>query len=402
MSMSDAACRAAKAAEREYKLSDGGGLYLLVKPNGTRLWNQAYRFAGKQKKLSHGSYPTVSLADARRLRDEAKKLLASGVDPGANKRIQRLAAVTSAGDTFGGLAAEYLARIEDEGAAPATVSKNRWMLIDLAGPSLGTRPIADITPAEILVLLQQIERTGRRETARRLRSVIGTVFRLAVATLRAKDDPTLPLRGALKAPKVKHRAAITDEKRLGALLAAIDDYDGWPTLRCALQFAALTFARPGEVRGAVWDEMDIENAVWRIDGKRTKVRRPHDVPLSRQALDVLREVKEVARASTLVFPSIRSNKTPLSENAMNSALRRLGFTQDEMTAHGFRAAASSILNEKGFRPDVIEAALGHQEKNEIRRAYNRATYWPERIELMQAWADHLDSLKRIGDAAVAL
>jgi integrase len=400
--MSDAACRAAKAAEREYKLSDGGGLYLLVKPNGTRLWNQAYRFAGKQKKLSHGSYPTVSLADARRLRDEAKKLLASGVDPGANKRIQRLAAVTSAGDTFGGLAAEYLARIEDEGAAPATVSKNRWMLIDLAGPSLGTRPIADITPAEILVLLQQIERTGRRETARRLRSVIGTVFRLAVATLRAKDDPTLPLRGALKAPKVKHRAAITDEKRLGALLAAIDDYDGWPTLRCALQFAALTFARPGEVRGAVWDEMDIENAVWRIDGKRTKVRRPHDVPLSRQALDVLREVKEVARASTLVFPSIRSNKTPLSENAMNSALRRLGFTQDEMTAHGFRAAASSILNEKGFRPDVIEAALGHQEKNEIRRAYNRATYWPERIELMQAWADHLDSLKRIGDAAVAL
>jgi integrase len=391
--MSDTACRAAKAAEREYKLSDAGGLYLLVKPNGTRLWNQAYRFAGKQKKLSHGSYPTVSLADARRLRDEAKKLLASGVDPGANKRIQRLAAVTSAGDTFGSLAAEYLARIEDEGAAPATVSKNRWMLVDLAGPSLGTRPIADITPAEILVLLQQIERTGRRETARRLRSVIGTVFRLAVATLRAKDDPTLPLRGALKAPKVKHRAAITDEKQLGALLAAIDDYDGWPTLRCALQFAALTFARPGEVRGAVWEEIDIENAVWRIDGKRTKVRRPHDVPLSRQALDVLGEVKEVARASTLVFPSIRSNKTPLSENAMNSALRRLGFTQDEMTAHGFRAAASSILNEKGFRPDVIEAALGHQEKNEIRRAYNRATYWPERIELMEAWADHLDTLK---------
>jgi integrase len=176
-------------------------------------------------------------------------------------------------------------------------------------------------------------------------------------------------------------------------LASIDEYDGWPTLRCALQFAALTFTRPGEVRGAIWSEIDLDSAVWRIGAKRTKMRREHEVPLSRQALDVLREVKEVARASALVFPSIRSNTRPLSENGMNSALRRLGFTKDEMTSHGFRASASSILNEKGFRPDVIEAALGHQEKNEIRRAYNRATYWPERIELMQAWADHLDTLK---------
>lgn len=393
MPLSDTSCRAAKPADREYKLSDGGGLYLLVKPNGTRLWNQAYRFAGKQKKLSHGTYPLISLADARGLRDDAKRLLASGVDPGANKRAQRLEAGTSAGDTFGVIADEYLARLEDQGAAAATVTKNRWMLVDLAGPALGQRPISEITPAEILALLQQIERSGRRETARRLRSVIGTVFRLAVATLRAKDDPTQPLKGALKAPKVRHRAAITDEKKLGALLVAIDDYDGWPTLRCALQFAALTFTRPGEVRGATWDEIALDAAVWRIDGKRTKVRRPHEVPLSRQALDVLREVKEVARASKLVFPSIRSNVRPLSENAMNSALRRLGFTQDEMTAHGFRAAASSILNERGYRADVIEAALGHQEKNEIRRAYNHATYWPERIELMQAWADHLDSMK---------
>ncbi len=175
---------------------------------------------------------------------------------------------------------------------------------------------------------------------------------------------------------------------------AIDAYDGWPTLRSALQFTALTFARPGEVRGATWAEIDVEEAIWRINGTRTKVRRPHEVPLSRQALDVLREVKEVGRRSTLVFPSIRSNARPLSENAMNAALRRMGFTQDEMTAHGFRAAASSILNERGFRPDVIEAALGHQDQNEIRRAYNRASYWPERIELMQAWADCIDRLKR--------
>lgn len=328
------------------------------------------------------------------MRDEAKALLASGVDPGANKKAAKLSAVISAANTFGDIAEEYLQRIEDEGAAVSTVTKNRWLLADLAGPDLGTRPIADITPAEILALLQQIERSGRRETARRLRSMISTVFRFAVSTLRAKDDPTLLLRGALKAPKVQHRAAITDEKRLGALLASIDAYDGWPTLRCALQFTALTFARPGEVRGATWAEINIEEAVWLIDGVRTKVRRPHDVPLSRQALDVLREVKEVARKSTLVFPSIRSNARPLSENAMNAALRRMGFTQDEMTAHGFRAAASSILNEQGFRPDVIEAALGHQDQNEIRRAYNRASYWPERIELMQAWADCIDRLKR--------
>ena len=193
---------------------------------------------------------------------------------------------------------------------------------------------------------------------------------------------------------MQHRAAITDEKHLGALLVAIDAYDGWPTLRCALQFTALTFARPGEVRGATWAEIDVEEAIWRINGARSKVRRPHDVPLSRQALGVLRDVREVGRRSTLVFPSIRSNARPLSENAMNAALRRMGFTQDEMTAHGFRAAASSVLNERGFRPDVIEAALGHQDQNEIRRAYNRASYWPERIELMQAWADRLDQLRR--------
>ena len=394
MALTDTACRAAKGREADYKLSDGGGLYLLVKPSGARLWNQAYRFSGKQKKLSHGAYPVVSLAEARRLRDEAKTLLASGVDPGANKKAAKLTAVISATNTFGGIAGEYLQRIEDEGAAASTVAKNRWLLVDLAGPDLAARPIADISPAEILTLLQGIERSGRRETARRLRSLIGTVFRFAVSTLRAKDDPTLLLRGALKAPKVHHRAAITDEKRFGALLAAIDAYDGWPTLQAALQFTALTFARPGEIRGATWAEIDMEEAVWRIDGSRTKVRRPHDVPLSRQALAVLREVREVRRMSARVFPSIRSSARPLSENAMNAALRRMGFTQDEMTAHGFRAAASSILNERGFRPDVIEAALGDQDQNKIRRTYNRASYWQERTELMQAWADRIDQMKR--------
>lgn len=393
MPLTDTACRSAKGKDRDYKLSDGGGLYLLVKPSGARLWNQAYRFAGKQKKLSHGSYPLVSLAQARERRDEAKQLLASGVDPGANKKANKLAAAISAENTFGDLANEYLKRLKDGGAAASTIAKNRWMLVDLAGPDLGTRPIADITAAELLTLLRGIEDSGRRETARRLRSVIGGVFRLAIATLRATSDPTLVLRGALKTPIVKHRAAITDEKQLGALLVAIDAYDGWPTLRCALQFIALTFARPGEVRGATWDEIDVENAVWRIGARRTKMRRVHEVPLAKQAIAVLEETQRVARQSTLVFPSIRSNARPLSENAMNSALRRLGFTQSQMTAHGFRSAASSILNEHGIRPDVIEAALGHQDQNEIRRAYNRASYWPERVNLMQWWADHLDELR---------
>ncbi|HSI41409.1 MAG TPA: integrase arm-type DNA-binding domain-containing protein [Xanthobacteraceae bacterium] len=395
MALSDTACRTAKGRPREYKLSDGGGLYLLVKPNGARFWNQAYRYGGKQKKLSHGPYPILSLADARRLRDEAKKLLAAGLDPSSEKRSSKIARVSSTETTFGGVADEYLTRLEDEGAAPSTLAKCRWLLVDLAGPELGRRPIAEISPAEVLEVLQQVERSGRRETARRLRSVIGVVFRLAVSTLRAKDDPTHLLKGALKAPKVRHRAALTDPQKLGPLLIAIDEYDGWPTLRCALQFIALTFARPGEVRGAVWTEMDLERGVWHIEGARTKMRRPHDVPLSSQALAVLSEVRDVARASKLVFPSIRSAARPLSENAMNSAFRRMGFTQDEMTAHGFRSTASSILNERGVRSDVIEAALGHQERNEVRRAYNRATYWPERVQLMQDWADYLDTLKQV-------
>ena len=393
MALSETACRTAKGKEREYKLSDGGGLYLLVKPSGARLWNQAYRFAGKQKKLSHGGYPIVSLADARERREEAKRLLAAGIDPAANKKANKLAAVISAENTFASIAHEFLRRLEDGGAAPATVNKNRWMLVDLVGPMLGLRPVAEISSAELLVLLRAVEDSGRRETARRMRSVIGAVFRLAIATLRATSDPTQVLRGALKAPQVKHRAAITDETKLGALLASIDDYDGWRTLRCALQFIALTFARPGEVRGATWDEVDIENATWRIGAKRTKMRRVHEVPLSRQALEVLAETRQVARQSKLVFPSIRSSARPLSENAMNSALRRLGFKQEEMTAHGFRSSASSILNERGFRSDVIEAALGHQDQNDIRRAYNRASYWPERVDLMQWWADQLDTLK---------
>lgn len=393
MALTDLALRNAKPKEKAYKLFDGGGLHLVVNPNGSRLWRLAYRFAGKPKQLAFGPYPTTSLADARQKREDAKKLLLDGRDPSAARKLEKINAAISEGNTFECLAADYMERLAARDSAPATMAKTKWLLEGLAGPTLGKRPIAEITPVEILVLLQQVERSGRRETARRLRSTIGSVFRFAIATLRAQTDPTSALRDALERPKVKHRAALTDPKQLGGLLRAIDDYDGWPTLRSALLFTALTFARPGEVRGARWVEIDFDKAVWSIPEARMKMRRPHAVPLSRQALAVLNEIWPLTGQGDLIFPSIRSNKKLLSENAMNSALRRMGFTQDEMTSHGFRAAASSILNERGHSPDVIEAALGHLDQNEVRRAYNRATYWPERVALMQAWADMLDAFR---------
>lgn len=383
-----------KPANKPFKISDGGGLFILVQPHGAMLWRLKYRFLGKERTLSFGAYPIVSLADARGKRDAAKKLLHSGKDPSTEKRLERIATETASRSTFGLIASEYIENLEVGGKADATVDKNRWLLENLAKP-LASRPIAEINAAEILDLLKRVEKSGRRETARRLRSVIGGVFRLAIATLRATNDPTYALRGALQKPIVKSRAAITDEKKLGGLLLAIDGFDGWPTIRAALKFCALTFARPGEVRGAKRSEINFDKAVWRISAERTKMRRPHDVPLSRQALEVLRDIWPASEFGDLVFPSLISYKTVLSVNALNSALRRMGFTQDEVSAHGFRSSASTILNENGFNPDVIEAALGHQSENAVRRAYNRATYWQERIVLMQKWADMLDEFRNL-------
>lgn len=382
----------AKPAEAPYKLFDGGGLHLLVKPNGARLWRMKYRFLGKERLLSFGAYPLFTLAEAREKRDDAKKLIASGVDPSVKKKLDRLDAQRAANNTFGLIAGEFLSNLEANGAAKPTLGKNKWLLEEVAAP-LASRPIMEITPAELLDLLKRIERSGRRETARRLRATISAVFRLAIVTLRATTDPTSALKGALLRPQVQHRAAIIDEKKLGGLLRSIDEFDGWPTLKAAMLFTALSCARPGEVRGARRAEFDLEKQIWRIPEERTKMRRLHEVPLSKQALVVLREIWPLSDFGDLVFPSIRSNKKMLSENAMNSALRRLGYTQDEMTSHGFRSSASTILNERGFRPDVIEAVLGHQNENVVRRAYNRATYWPERVELMQKWANMLDEFR---------
>ena len=392
MALSNFVITKAAPAAKAYKLSDGFGLHLLVKPNGTKLWRFRYRFAGAENMLALGAYPTISLADARTKRDEARKLLANGVDPSAKRKQDKIAAAVSANNTFGLIAAEFLANKEEMKAAPATIAKNKWLIENLAAP-LADRPITEITAAEILHLLKRVEKSGRRETARRLRGIIGSVFRYAIVTLRATGDPTTATHGALLAPDVQHRAAITDEKQLGGLLRAIDEYDGWPTLRAALQFLALTFARPGEVRAAKRAEFDVKNAVWHIAGDRTKMRRPHSVPLAPQAIALVEDIWSLSEHSEYVFPSIRSHHKPLSENALNAALRRMGVTAEEMTAHGFRSSASTILNSRGFNPDVIEAQLAHQDQDEVRRAYNRAKYWPERVNLMRDWANLLDDLR---------
>ena len=380
--------------EKPYKLSDGGGLHLLVQPSGRKLWRFRYHFAGKENMLAFGSFPAVSLASARARRDQARELIADGKDPSHQKKLDKIAAATAANNTFGAIAEEHLAALKENGAAEATLNKLRWLLLDLASP-LARRPIAEITPAEILLILKRHEKAGRRETARRLRGVIGKVCRLAVATLRAPSDPTYALQGALLTPAVQHRPAITEERELGALMLSIDEYDGWRTLRAALQFLALTMVRPGEVRHMRRTEVIWPKAIWRIPAERMKMRRPHDVPLSRQALAVLRAVWELSEDDRLVFPSIRSPLKPLSENAMNSALRRMGYAKDEMCAHGFRSAASTILNEGGFDRDVIEVALAHKDEDETRAAYNRARYWPQRVALLQAWADRLDEFKTL-------
>ena len=382
----------AKPHDKEYMLSDGQGLHLLVMPNGSKLWRLRYRFGGKQNGMSLGAYPEISLASARAKRDDARKLVAEGINPLDQKRQDKLVAEVAGRNTFGAIAEEYLQKLEEGGAAEATMSKNRWLLVELASP-LSKRPVSEVTSAEILVLLQKYEKAGMRETAKRLRGVIGAVFRLAIATLRATTDPTYALRGAIAAPVVKHRPAITDERQLGVLMAEIDGYTGWPTLKAAIKFLALTMSRPVEVRFMRRNEVVWPAALWRIPAERMKMRRPHEVPLSKQALEVLRQVWPLTTDDNLVFPSIRSLRRRLSENAFNSVLRRLGYGADEHCAHGFRSSASTILNERGYDERVIEAALAHEDENKVRRAYNRSLYLEERKKLLQDWANLLDEFR---------
>jgi integrase len=398
MPLTDARVRNSKPQDHPVKISDAGGLHLLITTKGSKLWRLAYRYAGKQKTLAIGAYPTITLEEARDARAAAKKLLAVGTDPGVakktEKRQERLASV----NTFKAVAEEWTAKKQREGLAAVTLTKTQWLL-GLAYPSIGNQPVTEISSAEILDTLRTVEKRGHYETAQRLRGTIGGVFRYAIATARAEYDPTVALRGALTAPDVTHQPAITDPSAFGALLRAIDGYEGQPTTRVALQLMAFLFPRPGELRAAQWVEFDLDTAVWTIPAVRTKMRREHRMPLPVQALSALLSLKQLTGTGELVFPSIRSAHRPMSENTMNAALRRMGFSKDEMTSHGFRASASTMLNEsRKWLPDVIERQLAHLDSNEVRRAYARGDHWEERVRMLNWWAEYLVDLKTGGNA----
>ncbi|MGA9110308.1 MAG: tyrosine-type recombinase/integrase [Smithella sp.] len=390
--LSEVSARTVKSQEKDFKLFDGGGLFLLVTRSGGKLWHLKYRFDGKEKKLSFGAYPEISLLDARQKRDEARRQLANGIDPGAVRKAQKQTKIEST-ETFEVISREWYARfISSWTIGHAETIKNR--LERDVFPWIGKRPIAEIKAPEVLKVLQRVESRGTLETAHRIRTICGQVFRYAVATGRAERDPATDLRGALPQPQEKHRAAITEPRKAGELLRAIDGYQGSFVVKCALRFLPLVFTRPGELRHAEWSEIDFENAEWNIPAGKMKMREPHLVPLSKQAIEILMELKELTGASRYCFPSGRSFDRPMSDNALVAALRRMGFEKSEMTAHGFRAMARTILDEVlQVRSDFIEHQLAHAVRDPNGRAYNRTAHLAERKKMMQTWADYLDGLK---------
>jgi integrase len=386
MPLNDIAIRNAKPGPKPIKLSDERGPFLLVAPTGGKLWRMKYRIAGKEKKLALGRYPDVALKEAR-------KLIAAGIDPSEKKRIDRLDATLKAETTFNAVANEYIAKCEKEGRADVTVGKAHWLL-SLLEPALGSRPVDEISPVELLAALKKVEAKGHLETARRMRSFASRVFRYAVATARASADPAAALRGALVAPKVTHHSAILDAKRVGALQRAIDGYDGQPMTKLALRLAPHVVVRPGELRQAEWTGIDLEAGVWKISATKMKMRQPHMVPLSRQAIEIFQAAQALTGRHQYVFASLYPGNRPMSENTINAALRRMGYSGDEMTAHGFRAMASTLLNESGkWNPDAIERALAQKASDGVRGAYHRGAHWAERVEMAQWWSDYLEELK---------
>lgn len=393
MALTAVAIKAAKGRDKPYKLTDSNGLYLYVSPGGGRSWRMNYRFLGAQKTLGFGSFPDTSLAEARERRDAARKLLARGEDPGERIKLDRLAATLAASNTFKAVADEWLKKVEREGRSAMTMKKLHWLLAFI-NASIGKRPIAAITAQELLAMLRKMENKGRFETTKRLRSTCSQIFRYAIATARAERDIAADLRGALVTPQITHRAAITKADGAGGLLRAIEALDGNPNIKAALRLLPHVFVRPGELRHAEWADFDLDKALWTIPGHKTKMRRPHIIPLSRQALGIIATIEHDKDFSRFLFPSLRSTDRPMSENTINAVLRRMGFAHDEMTGHGFRAMAATLLNEMGlWHPDAIERQLAHSDNNAVRRAYTRGEYWEERVRMMQHWSDHLDILR---------
>jgi integrase len=391
MPLTDTTIRNAKAGEKPVRLFDGGGLYLEVSPTGGKWWRLKYRFGGKEKRLSLGVYPEVSLRGARDRRDASRKLLADAIDPSENRKASKAAHADRAANSFEVVAREWLAKYSPTWAANHRDRIIRRFERDIF-PWIGGRPIAEVTAPELLAVIRRIENRGALETAHRALGNCGQVFRYAVATGRAVRDPCGDLRSALPPVKGQHFAATTEPKRFAELLRAMDGYKGTLTVRCALRLAPLVFVRPGELRKAEWADLDLDAAEWRYAVTKTKT--SHIVPLSQQAVQVLRELHPVSGRGRFVFPSARSNARPMSDNAILAAMRRMGIGKDEMSGHGFRAVARTILDEVlGFRPDYIEHQLAHAVRDPNGRAYNRTAHLPERRRMMQQWADYLDKLK---------
>lgn len=394
MSLTDTAVRLAKPRERAYRLSDGRGLCLLIQPNGSKWWRLRYRFQGTEKMLSLGIYPDVPLSEARERREIARKTLATGTDPSADRKEKK----ATQKNTFQAIAEHWLAglarHVRDKRRAESTYRKAKWLLESFIFPDLGARPIGSTTAPELLAVLKKIEGDDMHESARRAKQRCGQVFRHAIGLGYATRDITLDLRGLLEPPVVTHRAAIKEPSKVGALLRATDGYSGREATRLALKLAPLVFLRPGELRRAEWAHIDFEEAQWRIPPRIMKMREQHIVPLSRQALDVLHQLHAITGSGRYLFPGLGNPDRPMSENTLNKALRILGYNGDEMTAHGFRSIASTLLNEQHrWTGDAIERQLAHGERDSIRAAYNYAEYLPERRQMMQAWADYLDELR---------
>ena len=390
--LSEVKVRTVKPQEKDFKLFDGGGLFLLVTKSGGKLWHFKYRFDKKEKKLALGAYPEISLIDARRRLDEARSQLAHGIDPGAVRKAQKQTKTEST-ETF-----EIIAREWHDRFTPSWNSRHAKGLLKRLErdvfPYLGAMPIKEIKATELLKVLRRIESRGALESTHRIRAICGQVFRYAIATGRAERDPAADLRGALPTVQTINRAAITEPAKVGELLRAIDGYQGGFVVQCALKFAPLVFVRPGELRHAEWSEIDFENAEWNIPAGKMKMKEPHLVPLSQQAIEILKEIKNLTGASRYVFPSGRSFDRPMSDNAILAALRRMGYEKSEMSGHGFRAMARTILDEVlHVRPDYIEHQLAHAVRDPNGRAYNRTSHLAERKKMMQLWADYLDGLK---------
>lgn len=389
--LTDTKIRALKPRPKVYRVADTGGLCIEIRPTGARLWRFRYRAGAKANMIGLGEYPAMSLQDARRERDRQKALLVSGSDPSAARKLGRRQAEADADDRFETVAKEWLAK---QGAwSPATMDKTVAMLENWAYPWIGYRPMRSISPSDMLDLIRRPESQDKIETAQRLKQRCGQIFRYGIPTGRCERDPTADLRGVLKTVRVKHHASITDRPRVGTLMRAIDGHGGSFVVLCAMKLSALTFARPGELRTWEWKEISEDGTEWRIPASKMKMRVQHIIPLSRQAQAIIAELRPLTGHGRFLFPGARTAARAMSENTVNYALRGLGYSNTEMTAHGFRSMASTLLNEDGWNGDWIERQLAHCEKDKVRGAYNYAEYLPDRRRMMQAWADLLDQLR---------